>query len=80
MEILTVSQYNELMNGRNSMKVRTKTGELAKRGFMIAFNGEYIFTKTKKEALKVSESDFNIKSPVHSNNGCGISNDSYINA
>jgi len=47
---------------------------------MVSFEGYYKFAKTKKEVLKITESDFNIQAPIHSNNGSGISNDSYLNS
>ena len=68
----TVREYNSQNIGVN-MKFLTANGDLCKRGFVVSFDGDNKFFKTKSEAEKVTEKDFIIEeSPIWYNDACGL--------
>jgi len=76
----TVREYNSQNIGLN-MKFLTANGELCKRGYVVSFNGDSKFCKTKLEAEKVTEKDFiREESPIWYNDDCGMSNIEYLNS
>ena len=77
--IQTVKEYNATQTSR-CMKFENNNGSLAKRGFVVSFNDEHKFCKTKAIASATTEKDFiREESPSWYNAGCGMSNIEYIN-
>ena len=77
--IQTVKEYNATQTSR-CMKFENNNGSLAKRGFVVSFNDEHKFCKTKAIASATTEKDFiKEESPIWYNAGCGMSNIEYIN-
>ena len=77
--IITVKDYNTNQPS-NAMKVLSKKGSPMRVGYVVCFNGDFIYKSTKKRAEAVTVGDFKSEElPVHWND-CGMSNDSYLNS
>ena len=62
--IQTVKEYNATQTSR-CMKFENNNGSLAKRGFVVSFNNEHKFCKTKAIAKATTEKDFIRKAKVN---------------
>jgi hypothetical protein len=79
MTIQTVKEYNSKQSGAGMMFL-TKKGAPCKVGFVVEYNGEFIYKRKKKDAEKVTVKDFEKEeSPIWYNADLGISNLEYIN-
>lgn len=79
LSIQTVKEYNANQSSL-CMKFQNNNGSLTKRGFVVSFNDEHKFCKTKAIANAITEKDFiREESPIWYNSGSAMSNIEYIN-